>query len=112
MLRAALKLPKDSEQFLEHGVAPHIMLRAALKPDLEQHSNKNGAVAPHTMLRAALKRLIVRLTGEPLFSCTTYHAACGIETFLTSCNPLQGCVAPHIMLRAALKPRCPFLLCS
>ena len=88
MLRAALKLPKDSEQFLEHGVAPHIMLRAALK------------------------RLIVRLTGEPLFSCTTYHAACGIETFLTSCNPLQGRVAPHIMLRAALKPRCPFLLCS
>ena len=40
-------------------------------------------------------------------SCTTYNAACGIETpyvaFLTQERP----VAPHTMLRAALKLLCP-----
>jgi len=37
--------------------------------------------------------------------CTTYHAACGIETYRVSVFSPFSNVAPHIMLRAALKRR-------
>ena len=54
------------------------MLRAALK--LRWGSGAWGPiVAPHTMLRAALKQYGPTMSHN-LRGCTTYNAACGIET--------------------------------
>ena len=79
------------------------MLRAALKLFVENRMEFQLGVAPHKMLRAALK-LNKTFSKSPFESCTTYNAACGIETFKFIILLQFYPVAPHIMLRAALKP--------
>ena len=56
------------------------------------------------MLRAALKHVNWMLAEVDELGCTTYNAACGIETFRPALHALERAVAPHTMLRAALKP--------
>ena len=56
------------------------------------------------MLRAALKHHLCHFKFLLLESCTTYNAACGIETMFRQYAEKLGVVALHKMLRAALKP--------
>ena len=109
-------------------VAPHTMLRAALKPRKPLWLREQFPFAPHTMLRAALKLFISDTLSGHLQGCTTYNAACGIETdknserapskwccttYNAACGietgifrnkGISSLVAPHTMLCAALKP--------
>ena len=64
----------------------------------------SDGVAPPTMLRAALKRTRRSCRPEAFSGCTTYNAACGIETRRYPMRHIRRTeVAPYTMLRAALK---------